>query len=120
MTAVAMAARGTKRHCQNDQCGHPFYDLNRSEIACPYCGSGYVPVVVVPSEPRRPSSRQNFRSGPAARPLEIVADDAPEAVEIEVETDGEAVDASEALLDDDDSEDPGAIDVIPTANGDED
>jgi len=33
--------RGTKRTCQNGECGARFYDLNRSPIACPVCGSAY-------------------------------------------------------------------------------
>lgn len=34
-------ARGTKRTCQNSECGARFYDLNRSPIVCPICESGY-------------------------------------------------------------------------------
>jgi uncharacterized protein (TIGR02300 family) len=33
--------RGTKRTCQNGECGARFYDLNRSPIACPICGAAY-------------------------------------------------------------------------------
>jgi uncharacterized protein (TIGR02300 family) len=33
--------RGTKRTCQNGECGARFYDLNRSPIVCPVCGSKY-------------------------------------------------------------------------------
>jgi uncharacterized protein (TIGR02300 family) len=33
--------RGTKRTCQNGECGARFYDLNRSPIVCPICGSKY-------------------------------------------------------------------------------
>ena len=33
--------RGTKRTCQNRECGARFYDLNRSPITCPICGSAY-------------------------------------------------------------------------------
>jgi uncharacterized protein (TIGR02300 family) len=33
--------RGTKRTCQNGDCGARFYDLNRSPILCPICGSKY-------------------------------------------------------------------------------
>ncbi len=36
------AARGTKRTCQNQECGARFYDLARDPIACPMCGTGYV------------------------------------------------------------------------------
>ena len=34
--------RGTKRTCQNSECGSRFYDLNRTPIACPICGAAYV------------------------------------------------------------------------------
>ena len=33
--------RGTKRTCQNGECGARFYDLNRNPIVCPICGSKY-------------------------------------------------------------------------------
>lgn len=36
------AARGTKRTCQNSDCGSRFYDLNRAPITCPICGTAYV------------------------------------------------------------------------------
>lgn len=35
------AARGTKRTCQNPECGARFYDLNRDPIVCPICESVY-------------------------------------------------------------------------------
>lgn len=35
------AARGTKRTCQNNECGARFYDLNRDPIVCPVCASLY-------------------------------------------------------------------------------
>jgi uncharacterized protein (TIGR02300 family) len=31
------AQRGTKRTCQNPECGSRFYDLSRSPIVCPIC-----------------------------------------------------------------------------------
>ena len=40
--ATKVAARGTKRSCQNQECGSRFYDLNRDPIACPICDSAYV------------------------------------------------------------------------------
>ena len=36
------ARRGTKRTCQNEECGLRFYDLNRDPIACPTCNAVYV------------------------------------------------------------------------------
>jgi uncharacterized protein (TIGR02300 family) len=35
------AERGTKRTCQNPECGARFYDLNRNPIICPICQSPY-------------------------------------------------------------------------------
>jgi uncharacterized protein (TIGR02300 family) len=35
------AERGTKRTCQNPECGSRFYDLNRDPIICPICRSTY-------------------------------------------------------------------------------
>jgi uncharacterized protein (TIGR02300 family) len=40
--ATKAAARGTKRTCQNQECGSRFYDLNRDPITCPICDSAYV------------------------------------------------------------------------------
>ena len=34
-------ARGTKRTCQSSECDARFYDLNRSPIVCPICGTVY-------------------------------------------------------------------------------
>ena len=36
------ALRGTKRSCQNEQCGARFYDLNQDPITCPVCQTVYV------------------------------------------------------------------------------
>lgn len=35
------AERGTKRTCQNPECGSRFYDLNRDPVVCPVCESVY-------------------------------------------------------------------------------
>jgi uncharacterized protein (TIGR02300 family) len=32
-------SRGTKRVCQTETCALPFYDLNRTDIYCPNCGT---------------------------------------------------------------------------------
>ncbi len=42
MATKAAASRGTKRTCQNQECGSRFYDLNRDPIACPICDAAYV------------------------------------------------------------------------------
>jgi uncharacterized protein (TIGR02300 family) len=56
------AARGTKRTCQNDECGSRFYDLNREPIVCPICGGIYQiahgPVVAETAEAIRAKSKK--------------------------------------------------------------
>ena len=52
--------RGTKRTCQNGECGARFYDLNRSPVVCPICGAKYTiahsttaAAAVAPPAPRK-------------------------------------------------------------------
>lgn len=55
---ASKAQRGTKRTCQSNACGARFYDLGRTPIVCPVCGTTYV-LAVAPAaaegaeEPRR-------------------------------------------------------------------
>lgn len=48
--------RGTKRTCQNGDCGVRFYDLERDPIICPMCEAEYVvahsPASVLKDEPK--------------------------------------------------------------------
>ena len=48
MSTATKAARGTKRTCQNTECGSRFYDLKREPAECPICGTAYVPPVAAP------------------------------------------------------------------------
>jgi uncharacterized protein (TIGR02300 family) len=54
--------RGTKRTCQNSECGSRFYDLNRTSIACPICGAAYVigssPAAIVIVQPKEQKPRK--------------------------------------------------------------
>jgi uncharacterized protein (TIGR02300 family) len=92
------AQRGTKRTCQNEECGARFYDLMRSPIKCPICQSAFVPPPVreisleAPvKKPRSPFHRPNLQVAAAAQPqaeaeLEaVVVDDADEDTKIESE-----------------------------------
>jgi uncharacterized protein (TIGR02300 family) len=94
---VTKAELGTKRLCPN--CGAKYYDLNRSPIICPRCGTRF----------ELPNA--TARSRPAAKP-EIAP--VPEEAEIEKET-VETVSLEEA---DDEAADTGAVEV-ETADDDE-
>jgi uncharacterized protein (TIGR02300 family) len=79
------ADRGTKRSCQNSQCGSRFYDLNRDPISCPICGSIYElavsPVAVAAAAPV-PAAEKAARK-PVKKPVypveSVKPEDAPEA-----------------------------------------
>ena len=87
---VLKEARGTKRTCQNSDCGVRFYDLGRSPIICPVCASPYVlPSAPVPlaAEPRK-SKRAEYPVEEVT-PAEIAPPDA-EAALAEAETEEQA------------------------------
>ncbi len=48
-TASMKAARGTKRTCQNSECGSRFYDLGRDPVICPICNTEYALAVASPA-----------------------------------------------------------------------
>lgn len=57
------AVRGTKRTCQNEECGVRFYDLTRNPIACPICHSPFVPPLM-----RDPAAAPRTNRAPFHRP----------------------------------------------------
>jgi uncharacterized protein (TIGR02300 family) len=75
------AERGTKRTCQNTECGSRFYDLNRDPIVCPICQTAYkldaLPSEAVTAAPAPAAKR------PAPEPAEalIEGEDALPAIE---------------------------------------
>lgn len=59
------AERGTKRTCQNPECGSRFYDLNRDSIVCPICQTVFK-LDAPPAEAPAAAPAQEAR--PAKRP----------------------------------------------------
>lgn len=117
--------RGTKRTCQNDECGARFYDLNRSPIVCPICGSGYVIAsspgaiaAVMPEEkaPRK-AKKEEFAE---AEGMETEAD-AEDAL-ADVETDEDVGDEEDETFLEEEEEDGGDMSNIiggPVSEGEE-
>ncbi len=74
------AERGTKRTCQNSECGSRFYDLNRDPIICPICQSTYAlatsaaalsvaaPAAADEKAARKPAKKPAFVAEPAVKP----------------------------------------------------
>jgi uncharacterized protein (TIGR02300 family) len=76
------AERGTKRTCQNPDCGSRFYDLNRDPIVCPICQSTYEivasPVAMAAAAPLSENARRAIKK-PAYDVAGSKPDDVPEA-----------------------------------------
>lgn len=94
------AERGTKRTCQNPECGSRFYDLNRDPIICPICESAYQlepsPAVLAAAAQAaaekaaaKKAAKKPVFEAPAAKP-DAVADGDDELVVIEGDDDDAA------------------------------
>lgn len=115
-----LASRGTKRICQSATCALPFYDLNRTDITCPNCGTLFDTSVVL--YPRRDQIaaapwRSGGRSAHAAPAVRVVeAKPLPEIDEVEEaasDTD-DVIDAdADTLPLEDDTDDEMSDVVIP-------
>jgi hypothetical protein len=99
--------RGTKRTCQNAECGIRFYDLGRDPISCPICHSAFVPPPVreisLDSPAKRPRSPFRTSLQPA-----VVAEAPEEEVEVagagddaELKIEGEEADSVLEIEEDD-------------------
>jgi uncharacterized protein (TIGR02300 family) len=93
------AERGTKRTCQNTDCGSRFYDLNRDPINCPICGTVYelaaAPMAIAAAAPAMAADRAVRR--PMKKPVFATAESKPEDV-----PDAEADDGLPAVEGEDD------------------
>jgi uncharacterized protein (TIGR02300 family) len=78
------AERGTKRTCQNPECGSRFYDLNRNPIVCPICETAYqldaAPAALAAASAAAERAAQRKAPKKPVYPVEEVkAEEAPEA-----------------------------------------
>ncbi len=81
---------GVKRTCQS--CSAVFYDMRRSPIACPKCGTEYDPEAVLKSRRSRPAAPDEVKAVPVAVVPEVVAE--------EPEVEKEAAEEDEAVIED--------------------
>ncbi|MFZ4805962.1 MAG: TIGR02300 family protein [Hyphomicrobiaceae bacterium] len=117
------AARGTKRTCQNPQCGSRFYDLNREPITCPICETVYriasAPGGVVEDKARKAKKPEFVDEGVPAVVPEV--EGAEELVDIEATEEPIAAEADETFLEEEEEEGGDMSNIIggPVAEGDE-
>ena len=127
------AERGTKRTCQNPDCGSRFYDLNRDPITCPVCSTVYQltisPLAVAAATPvvaekaqRKPVVKKPAYAVESAKP-----EDAPEAegdealAVVEGEEEPAAADEDETFLEEEEEDGSDMTGIIggPVAEPDE-
>jgi len=123
--ADVKALRGTKRSCQNEECGSRFYDLNQDPIACPVCSTVYVIPRGPAAQPAAKTPAKSFRK-PAFVPDDIKPEAAPEAEGDDLpEIEGVAVGdeqeeaADEVILEEEEDTDVAAIIDAPIDESEE-
>lgn len=109
-------ARGTKRTCQNDDCGARFYDLNRDPIICPICEAEYViahaPAGAVIADDVKPKEAK--RAKPEADDDDTMSDDGELAdIESDDAIPDDDDDDSDTFLEDEEDDDGNVTDIIP-------
>jgi len=117
--------RGTKRTCQNGECGARFYDLNHRPIVCPICGAAYViassPTAIAAVKPEEKAPRKAKKEEFAtAEPNEEVAEAEEELAD--VETDESVDEAEDETFLEEEEEDGGDVTNIiggPVKEGEE-
>jgi uncharacterized protein (TIGR02300 family) len=77
------AQRGTKRTCQNPECGSRFYDLGRDPIVCPVCETVYA--LAMSANATAPAAEEKAARKPAKKPAFVPAEAAKDAPEGEAE-----------------------------------
>ncbi|MEN2495087.1 MAG: hypothetical protein TECD_01003 [Hyphomicrobiaceae bacterium hypho_1] len=126
-------ARGTKRTCQNAECGSRFYDLNRDQIFCPICGFEYRLAPEIIDEEVLDNTHEVEAVGvvPSAMPMgddvdggdgeEVSDDDALVSLEdADAEIEGGSSDADDnAFLEEDDDGDMSDI-IVTSVNNEDD
>lgn len=103
--------RGTKHVCQSETCHRPFYDLKRSEIICPYCGTAFDKKAAPSNRFGAEALEPNPRFGrKILAPLPIVQEEAEEeSIEAVAEEDSPSEPASDDILETED--DDGAVEI---------
>lgn len=102
-------ARGTKRTCQSSECDARFYDLGRSPIVCPICGTLYElassPLGAAAAASEERAGRRSRKSDFSEKASPEDGEDTDETAEIE---DGEdesiSTDEDETFLEEEEEE----------------
>lgn len=103
---------GTKRICQNPDCGVKFYDLLQSPIICPACGQEFT--IDSPEAPKLGAEIEDEKAGPKAE-KGAPGDDGDELLE----DDESDVGLDDDVLDDNDDDTVPLEDIANVTTDDE-
>lgn len=121
-------ARGTKRTCQSSECDARFYDLNRSPIVCPICGTVYElassPLGAAAAATEERTQRRSRKSDFAEKSTSNESKESDEELEIEDSDDDDdsiSSDADETFLEEEEEEGGDVSNIIggPVKEGNE-
>ncbi len=119
-------ARGTKRTCQSSECDARFYDLGRSPIVCPICGTVYElassPLGAAAAANEERTGRRNRKSDFSPKSSSEDAEETEDALEIEDgDDDAVSADEDETFLEEEEEEGGDVSNIIggPVKEGDE-
>ncbi len=122
------AERGTKRTCQNAQCGARFYDLNRDPAVCPICQTAFefaaAPMAVAAVAPQKAADPRKPKKPIFAedKPTDAPEAEAEEAlVALEDDEAAPATDDDETFLEEEEEDGADMSNIIggPVAEGEE-
>ncbi|MBU1212778.1 MAG: TIGR02300 family protein [Alphaproteobacteria bacterium] len=109
-------ARGTKRTCQNDDCGARFYDLNRDPILCPNCEAEYViahaPPGAVISDDVKPKDVKRPKPQAETEEVEVVDGELADIEAVDAIPDDDEED-DDTFLEDEEDDEGNVVDIIP-------
>ena len=122
--AAMKLERGTKRTCQNRDCGSRFYDLSRDPITCPICNTVYsIALQPSPVVPTRVLPRP-YKKPPAFVPdqpkQEIPAENADAELATLEDEEGSAPDDEDAtIIEEHDEDSPDMSDIVEAPGADD-
>ncbi len=127
--ATTKAARGTKRTCQNQECGARFYDLHREPITCPMCETVYTiahqvlsPAAAAAAAAAEEKAARKAKKAADDAANEVVAGEGEEALaDIEVAEEPIAAEGDETFLEEEEEQGGDVSGIIggPVAEGGE-
>src|SRR5215813_2814974 len=114
--AASKLERGTKRTCQNPDCGERFYDLNRDPITCPICNSVYAIALQAPPQAiTRPRLfKPPTRISDAPKEEVPIVEDGEELAALEGEEEAAPVEADDTFIEEVDEDTPNMAGLVDT------